>query len=91
MSNTVTKTTTVHTLTIDNKHGTDTRVFRSAEGARRALAAWARKWYPEDGHLLNAISRAEFNLLPDGDAIECYFEFMGDDESYCLDEAKLEE
>jgi hypothetical protein len=91
MSDTMTKTTTVHTLTIDNKHGTDTRVFRSAEGARRALAAWAREWYPEDAHYWNNIIQADFNLLPDDAAIECYFEFMGDDESYCLDEAKLEE
>jgi hypothetical protein len=47
MSDTMTKTIIVHILTIDHKHGTETRVFRSADGARRALADWARRYYFE--------------------------------------------
>ena len=91
MSDTMTKTTTVHILTINHKYFTKTRMFRSAEGARRALAAWAREWYPEDAHYQNNIIQADFNLLPDDAAIECYFEFMEDWESYCLNEVKLED
>ena len=91
MSDTMTKTTTVHILTINHKYGTDISVFCSADGARRALAAWARERYPEDAHYQNNIIWADFNLLSDDAAIECYFEFMEDWEYYCLDEAKLEE
>jgi hypothetical protein len=94
MSDTMTKTTTVHILTINHKYGTNISVFCSADGARRALVAWAREWYPEESRHMTGvddISLTEFNSLPDNIAIRHYFEFMEGRESYCLDEVELED
>jgi len=83
---------TVYTMTIDHKHGTDTRVFRTQEAAHEALARWAREWWiVEQGSSSNArMTLEEFNALPDAEAIEVYFNFMADRECYCLDSAILE-
>lgn len=90
----------VHTLTIDHKHGTYTRVFRTEEGARDALAAWVREWWPTEvarwrGHAIEAgdtvPTQAEFDALPDGEAIVEYFAHMDGMESYSLDSVVLED
>ena len=86
--------TTLYTLTIDHKHGTDTRVFRTEEGAHAALASWAREWWPvevgrwrdEDD---NCPTQEQFDALPDNEAISEYFERVN--ESYSLDSATLED
>lgn len=76
-----TKTITVHTLTIDHRHGTNTDVFTSGEQAESALRDWVEHYWAEE--------------LPPGtpipqdhqEACETYFDAAG--ESYSLVEAEL--
>lgn len=82
----------VYTLAIDHKHGTTVRVFRSEEGARDALAAWAREWWPKEAGWRDdaRYTQAEFDALPDGEAIGEYFAAVGSDEWFTLDDTPLE-
>ena len=86
---------TVYTLTIDHKHGTATRVFRSEQGSLDALAVWVRMWWPTEvarwSEKSDCITQKEFDALPDGKAIAEYFERMCGHESYSLDSATLED
>ena len=83
---------TIYTLTIDHKHGSDVRVFRSEEGALDALAAWARDWWPKEcaPYAEDEGAQAMFDALDDGEAIKTYFEAMNGRESYSLDSTILE-
>ena len=76
----------VWTLTIDLKHGTDTRAFRTEAGALAALAAWARQWWghesdrfgPDSPHF---IPLANFEALSDAEAVSRYFAAVNGRES----------
>lgn len=72
---------TLHTLTIDHKHGTDTRVFVSEAGARAALVAWVHQWSEQE------LGRS-LKDLPDDVAISTYFEEV--EEFYSIDSPMLE-
>jgi hypothetical protein len=84
---------TVYTLTIDHKHGTDTRVFRSEQSALDALAEWARQWWPVevDRWKLSELTQEQFNVLSAGEQIAAYFDKVSDREFYSLDQATLED
>lgn len=86
-------TMTVFTLTIEHRHGTTVRVFRSEEGARDALAAWAREWWPKEVGWRDEVryTQAEFDALPDGEAITEYFAAVESDEWFTLDDTPLED
>lgn len=85
--------TMVYTLMIETKHGASTRVFRNEESAKDALAAWAREWWPNEvARWPDApMTQAEFDALPDGEAITKYFEAVHQYEWYDLEEAHLED
>ena len=86
----------VYVMTIEHKHGSDSRVFRSEESALAALAAWAREWWPDEsarfgpGHEYH-MDPAAFAELPDGAALAHYFDAMDGYESYDLQTCELED
>ena len=82
----------VYTLAIDHKHGTTVRAFRSEEGAKDALAQWAREWWPKEAGWRDdaRYTQAEFDALPDGEAITEYFAAVQSDEWFTLDDTPLE-
>lgn len=86
---------TVHTLTIDHKAGTDTRVFLTEEGARAALANWAREWWTREFGHLGRFTQIEVDAMPDAEITWQYFdrmeERMGDGETYAINETRLED
>jgi hypothetical protein len=79
----------VWTLTIDHRHGTDTRVFRTEAAARTALAAFAREWWPRERGEDARYSDANFAALDDAEAIDEYFREVGD-EWFVIDPATVE-
>lgn len=87
--------TIVHTLTIDHKAGTDTRVFWTEEGARAALADWAREWWAAEFGHLGRYTQIEVDAMPDAEIVGQYFDLMaermGDGETYALNETRLED
>lgn len=73
---------TVHTLTIDHRHGMNTSLFTTAEAAHRAIDEWLDLyWHAE---VPSTTERPEVRE----EAWEAYFEAAG--ESYTLDTAELE-
>lgn len=85
--------TQVWTLTIEHRHGTETRVFRTEEAAHAGLMAYVREWWTVDlGWSDRApLTREAFNALSDAEQIIEYFERgPGYEESYCLDTATIE-
>ena len=84
-----TKLDEVWTLTIDHRHGTDVRVFRSEAAARTALAAFARQWWPGERGEDARYSDANFAALDDAEAIDEYFREVGD-ECFAIDFVRVE-
>jgi hypothetical protein len=81
-------------LTIDHKHGTDIRAFRSDEALDAALAAWVRQWWPTEvgrwPDQANGMTQAQFDALPDHEAIRVYFDAVDGNESYSTDFIEVE-
>lgn len=73
-----------YVLTIDHRHGTNTTVHRSNEGATAELATFCRQWAESDAKITNA------DGMEDSDLIEAYFAAMGEqDEFYSIERTEL--
>lgn len=77
----------VWVLQINHRHGTDTFVHRTAEGANDELFDYVKMWWSE------AVSR--YGELPEAmpqdrdEAVNEYFESMQDVESYTLEQSSV--
>lgn len=78
----------VFTLTIDHRHGTDVYVNATEEGRLGALYGYACAWWAD--------ARRGDDTLPAAppedadDAIDLYFDALGGEESYSLDEVVVQ-
>ena len=73
----------VWVLTIEHRHGHDTSVHQSEDGARNWLAEYVREWWNDGGWLDD-----EQPPEDDSEAIDLYFEKVGD-EYYSLDQCAV--
>lgn len=73
-----------YVLIIDHRHGTNTSVHRTEEGARADLAAFCRQYAEDDAFILNA------DKMTDDEIIEAYFAVMNEhDEFYSIERTEL--
>lgn len=81
----------VWVLVIEHRHGTNTYVFQTKEGAYAGLAGYCDEWWHHEQARTGADDDFEPAVPEDNDElIRRYFE-LADDESYCIDVATVEE
>lgn len=73
-----------YVLTIDHRHGTNTTVHRTEQGARADLATFCRQYAADDAFIINT------DKMTDDEIIEAYFAVMNEqDEFYSIERAEL--